>query len=97
MAGLDVAFQVKDLLPGAEHDLPALDRNGEGRAKQRSLQVRVAVAVVPCLLVAVVRTRWHQLVQNRGQVPLEAGLEFDRADGTSAADVENMRHAGAHA
>ena len=36
---LDVALEVENLLPRAQHELAVFDRNGKGRAKQCCLQV----------------------------------------------------------
>jgi hypothetical protein len=43
-AGPDVAFDMKDLLPGAEHELAVTQGRGQGRTEQRRLQVGMAVA-----------------------------------------------------
>ena len=69
---LDVAFQVEDLLPGAQDELAVADRHGQVRAEPTGLQVRVAVAVVPGLLVAVVAAGRDQLVQQSRAGPVAA-------------------------
>ena len=52
---------------------------------------------MPGLFVAVF-TIWRQeLVQHAGQVLLKAGLELDRADGSSAANVEHVYGADSNA
>jgi hypothetical protein len=77
--GPDVAFDVKDLLPGAEHRPAGAHRRRQARTKQRGLQVGMAVAVVPGLLVSVIPARWNKLSQKRRQVLLQARLELDGA------------------
>src|SRR5207244_1733929 len=64
------------------------------RTEHRRLQVRVAVAVMPSLLMAIVAAGREQLVEHGRQVLLETRLEFDGTDGGGAADVEYMNHAG---
>src|SRR6266508_953380 len=90
LARVDVALQVEDLLPGAEHRPAAAHRHRQRRPQQRGLKVRVAVAVVPRLFVAVVAARRHQAVEQFGQVLLQPRLELDGADRRRAADVEDM-------
>ena len=94
---LHVTFEMEYLLPRAQHGFAVLDRNGERRAKQRRLQMGMAVPVVPRAFVTVIAAGRNQFVQHRGQVLLEARLEFDRANRARAADVENMRDADAYA
>ena len=89
----DVAFQVNELLPGAQHGLAVGHRRREGRPQERGLQMRMAVAVVPGLLVAVVAARRDQPVEHFGQVALEARLELDRADRRRAAHAEHLHDA----
>jgi hypothetical protein len=59
-ARFDVALQMEDLLPGAQYDLAIFNGHGERWPEHGSLQVRVAVAVVPGLLVTVVAARRKQ-------------------------------------
>src|SRR5262245_59778893 len=80
LARVDVALQVEDLLPRPQHRLAAGDGDGQRRAEDGRLQVRVAVAVVPGLLVAVLPRRREQPVQGRRQVAAQARLELDGAD-----------------
>jgi hypothetical protein len=56
----NVAFDVKDLLPGAEHGLAVTHGHGQARTEQRRLQVVMAVAVVPGLLVGVIPAGWNK-------------------------------------
>ena len=92
----DVAFEVEDLLPGSQHGLSVFDRHSERRSKHCGLQVGVAVAVVPGVLVAVFAAGRQQLVQHRRQVLLEAWFEFNGADGPGAADIEDVHETAAH-
>ena len=94
--GTNIAFDVKDLLPSAEHGLAVAPGHRQARSEQRRLQVGMAVAVVPSLLVGVISTGWNKAPQERRQVLLQAGLEFDGADRTRAAHVEDLHDAGAH-
>src|SRR6266566_1302518 len=59
--------------------------------------MRVAVAVVPGLLVAVLTRRREQSVQDSWQVAAQARLELDGADRRRAADIEDVDDAGADA
>jgi hypothetical protein len=52
--GPKVAFNVKDLLPSAEHGPAVAHGHRQARTKQCSLQMGMAVAVAPGLLVGVV-------------------------------------------
>ena len=56
----------------------------------------MAVAIMPGLFMTVIATRGKELIEHRRQVLLEAGFEFNGADGGSAADVEDVYCAGAH-
>ena len=95
-AGFDVAFEMEDLLPGAQCQGALLDRHGKRRTEDRCLKMGMAVAVVPGLLVSVIAARREQLVQHRRQVPFQAGLEFDGPHRRSAADIEDMNETAAH-
>src|SRR5690349_18101001 len=64
----NVAFDVADLLPGAQNQLAVANRYHEIRAQQGSLQVRVAVAVVPGLFVAILARRGKQPVEGTRQI-----------------------------
>ena len=96
-AGFDVAFQMENLLPGAQHRFSTGHRHGQGRPQQRGLQMRMAVAIVPRLFVSVIAARRDEFVQQVGQVFHQARFEFDGADCAGAADVEYVRRARAHA
>ena len=88
---------MKNLLPGAEHQLALFNRDHERWSEHRGLQMRVAVAIVPGLLVAVVAAGREQLVQDCGQILLQARFKFNRADGPGTANVENVCEARAQA
>ena len=75
-----VAFEMEDLLPGAEHELSTCDGHGQRWPLECGLQVGVAVSVVPRLFVAIIPAWRNQLVKNCRQVGLQAGLKFDCAD-----------------
>ena len=83
----DVALQVKNLLPGAQHQLAVGDGHAERGAQQRGLQVAMAVAVVPGLLVAVLAAGRDQAVEQFRQVALESRLELDGPHGGGAAEA----------
>src|SRR5262245_29176271 len=76
VARADVALQMDELLPSAQHQPACTDRHRQRRAQQRRLQVRVAVAIVPSLLVAVTATRRNQAVKQLRQVASQARLEL---------------------
>jgi len=96
LARFNVALDVKNLLPGAQHELAVHNWNCQRRPQHRGLQVGMAVAVVPGLFMAVLPARRHELVQDSRQVFQESGFKFDRADGGGAADIENVCDAVAH-
>src|SRR5579859_4670723 len=81
---------MKDLLPGAQHWPAIRDRDSERLAKQSSLEVRVAVAVVPGLFMTIGAAGRDQLVENGGHVLLKSGLELNRSEGGGASDVEHI-------
>src|SRR6266516_4339669 len=56
--------------------------------------MRMPIAIVPGLFVAVVTARREELVQHCRQVLLESWLEFDRADG-ACAEFHATRNPGA--
>ena len=66
--GPNVAFDVKDLLPGAEHGPAVAHGQRQARTEQRRLQVGMAVAVVPGLLLGIVPAGRKQAPQKRRQV-----------------------------
>src|ERR1039458_4506093 len=89
-----IAFEMADLLPGAEHEFSLRDRYGQRRTQQGGLQMRVPVAILPSLLVTVVAAGWHELVQGSWKIMLQSRLELNCSDGNRAADVENVDRAG---
>ena len=89
----DVAFQVKDLLPGTENGAGVADGDRDRWAQPSGLQVRVAIAIVPGLFMAVGWARRNQLIKNLRKIPFETGFEFDRSDGPCAADVKDVNRA----
>ena len=56
--------------------------------------MRVAVAIMPCLFVAVVAAGRNESVQNGGQVMLQTRLEFNRAEGACTPNIEYVDGAG---
>jgi len=50
----------------------------------------MTVAVVPGFFMAIFYTWGHQLIQNVGQVLLQARLKFDRAQSGGAANIEQV-------
>src|SRR6516162_4767213 len=70
LASPDVALQMEDLLPGTKYELSLSDGHGQRWPEQRGLQMRVAVAIMPGLLVAVSATGRNQLIQDGGQIML---------------------------
>ena len=93
----DIAFEVEDLLPGSEHRLSFVNGDGERGPKQSGLQMRVAVAVMPGLLVAIAAAGRDELEKNFRQIALQARFEFDCSDGGRAANVENVDRSRANA
>src|SRR2546421_105426 len=85
-----VALDMEDLLPGAEDDLAVADRHRQPRAEQSRLQVGVAVAVMPGLLVAVLAGRRQQAVKFGRQVAKQAWLKFDGPHRCRAAHIEDV-------
>lgn len=94
LSGFDVAFEEEDLLPGSEDESAVADWDGDLGPEPGCLEVGVSVSVVPGSLVAVVSAWGHEPVEDVGEVLLEAGFEFDGADGSGAADVEDVGDAG---
>ncbi len=58
----DIAFQVDDLLPCAQHGFTVGHGHRERWPHKRGLQVRMAIAIVPGQFVAVVAARRDQAV-----------------------------------
>ena len=85
---------MEDLLPCSEHRFCARNRHGQRRPEQRRLQMGVAVAIVPRLLMAVRAAGRNQFVQKLWQVALQTRFELNGADRGRAADVKDVRSAG---
>ena len=94
--GPNVAFDVKDLLPRPKHGQTVSHGHRQARTEQCRLQMGMAVAVAPSLLVGVIPAGWNKPPQKRRQVLLQARLELDGADGSGAAHVEDLHDASAH-
>ena len=91
LAPTHVAFRVEDLLPCAQGRLPAGDWNGLRRSQQRCLQMRVPIAVMPRLLMAIIAAGRNEFVQDARQILLQAGLELTRAQRISAVCTSSLR------
>jgi hypothetical protein len=70
LAAAYVTLEMEDLLPGSENEFAFSDGHRQRWAKQRGLQVRVSVAVMPGLLVAIAPIGRDELVQEGGQIVL---------------------------
>ena len=97
VAGADVAFEMDDLLPRAQERLAVAHGRRKRRAQERGLEMRMAVAVVPGHLVAVIAARRNQAVEHLGQVAFEARLELDHAHGRRASDAKHVGDARRYA
>ena len=86
----DIALQMEDLLPGAQHRAAVGDGDGQCRPHQGRLQVRMAIPVVPHLLVTVMAAGRDQAVEQFGQIPLQPRFVLDRPDGRRASHIEDM-------
>jgi len=86
----NVALEMKDLLPGAQQHFALGNRDRERRSEEAGLEMRVPVAIMPGLLVAVGTARGDELIENGGQVMLEPRFELDGADRRRAPDVEDV-------
>lgn len=64
------------------------------RPQQRCVQMRVPVAVMPRLLMAIIATARDEFVQAVRQILLQPGLELNGADRGGAAHVEHVHRAG---
>lgn len=82
LAPAHIALQVKDLLPSTQDRLAIGNWHCERWPEQRSLQMRVAIAIVASLFVAIVAAGKDELVQNGTQIILNPRLELDCADRT---------------
>jgi len=89
-----VKFHEYDLLPGAEGEDSALERDREARAYERSLDVRPTVVVVPGLLVLVVDVFGSNPLQHGREVLGEPRLELDGGDGGGRPWDKDGRHPG---
>src|SRR5690242_12637231 len=96
-ARLDIALQQKNLLPGAQHQRTFAERDGHRLPQQRGLQVRVAVAIMPGLLMAVVSTGRDEFVKYLWQIALQAGFELDGANGSRGAEIADIDDSGPNA
>src|SRR6516225_6572443 len=76
----DIAFQQDNLLPGTQDQLTLGDRHGQARTLQGGLQVGMAVAIVPGLLVAILPAGGNQSVEHLRHIAAQARLELDSAD-----------------
>ena len=92
LAATDVAFEMEDLLPGPQNQLPAGDGHCQGRSEEGGLQVGVAVAIVPGLFVAVIAAGRDQLIQNGRHIRAQTWLEFDRTDDSGASHIEHVNN-----
>jgi hypothetical protein len=90
LAPAHVAFEVEDLLPSAELECAISHRHGKRWPKDRGLQVRVAVAVVPGLFVAVVAARRKELIKHGRQVALKPRLEFNGPQCSCATHIKDV-------
>ena len=93
LARLNVALQMKDLLPGAECALTLSNRYGDRGAHECCLQVRVAISVVPGQFMPVFSTWWQDSVQHLGHVANETGFIFDNADAARASHIKDVNGA----
>jgi len=94
---LDIALDVKDLLPRAEHKARVAHGHGHLGSEKCRLQVGMAVAVVPGLFVRIVAARRKEAVQYARQILDETGFVLDRPYACGASDVEHVRNAMADA
>jgi hypothetical protein len=87
LATMHIAFEMKNLLPRPKSQLAIDDRHGQRRPEQSCLKVGMAIAIVPCLFVAIVAAGRYQLIQNVWHVLLQARLELYRTDRSGAANI----------
>ncbi len=88
--GFNVAFQVEYLLPGAQHQRTIPHGDRKIRPQERRLQMRMAVAVVPGLLMAIVATGREKASQFRRQIVDQTRLKFYGANTRGASYIEYM-------
>ena len=77
-------------MPSPEDGTAIANGDGEIRAEPRSLEVRMAVSVMPCLFVPILAVRWKELIQNLGQVAFETRFKFYGPDHSRGSDVKDM-------
>ena len=94
LASAHVAFEMEDLLPCSQQQFTLRHRHRQGGPEQGRLQMRMAVAILPRLLMAVVAAGRDQPGEERRQILLEPRFKLDRADGRGAADIENINGPG---
>src|SRR5690606_33392765 len=94
-AWLDVAFEMENLLPGAEDQSPSANGNRQAGAHDRRLEMRMGISIMPGLLVAILATGGNQFVEDVGEVLLQARLELDGSDGCRRSNVKDVGQPGA--
>ncbi len=92
----DVALEMKDLLPGPENQLSIRYRHGQRRSEEGGLQMGMAVAIVPCLLMTIIAAGRDQLIQDGWHVGAQPGFKFNGADRGRASHVEYVDDSGHH-
>jgi hypothetical protein len=93
----DIALEMKDLLPSPEDQLSIGDRHGERRSEEGGLQMGMAVAIVPCLLMTIIAAGRDQFIQDGWHVGAQPGFKFNGADRGCASRVEYVDDSGHHA
>src|SRR5579864_5517283 len=84
------SHSVKDLLPCTQDGFAVGNWYRERWPEQRCLQMRMTVAIMPSLFVAIVAAGRDELVENSGQIMLKPWLELDCANRGCTADVKNV-------
>ena len=87
----NVALKVKDLLPGPEKELSIRDGYRQRWSEKGRLQMGMAVAVVPGLLVAIVAAGRDEFIENRRHVRAQTWFKFNRANRGGATHIEYVR------
>src|SRR5690348_13105391 len=85
------------LLPCTEDWFAGSNGHRQRGPQQRCLKMRMAVAVVPGLLVAVAAAGWDELVQNLREILLQARLELDCANCRRASNIKDIHCTGLNA
>lgn len=88
---------MEDLLPGPEKELSIRNGHCKRWSEKRRLQMGMAVAVVPGLLVAIVAAGRDEFIENRGHVRAQTWFKFNRANRGGASQVEYVRDPRPHA